>query len=114
MRKILSFLCMAIWMIPVGSILAASAAIETVQSSCPITLPGDVNNSGAITQADIIYLVNYVFKSGAAPQPCVAAGDVNCSGTVRSADIITLVNFVFIRGNPPCDICANSSLAAEC
>jgi hypothetical protein len=28
---------------------------------------GDVNCSGGVTSADIIYLVNYVFKGGLAP-----------------------------------------------
>ena len=83
-------------------------------SGCLITLAGDQNNSGTVTSADIITLVGYVFKGGAAPVPCVAAGDVNCSGTVTSADIITLVGYVFKGGAPPCDICANSPMAASC
>lgn len=78
---------------------AASAA-------CPIALSGDINLSGAITSADIIALVNYVFKGGAAPLPCPAAGDVNCSGGVTSADIIALVNYVFKGGAAPCNICS--------
>ena len=72
---------------------------------CAITLSGDVNNNGTITSADIIYLVNYVFKGGAAPLPCAANGDVNCSGTITSADIIYLVNYVFKGGAAPCNIC---------
>lgn len=73
--------------------------------ACPIAMTGDVNNSGSITSADIIYCVNYVFKGGATPLPCTAAADVNCSGSVTSADIIYLVNFVFKGGNAPCDVC---------
>jgi hypothetical protein len=84
------------------------------QVSCLITLNGDQNNSNTVTSADIITLVGYVFKGGAAPLPCVAAGDVNCSGTVTSADIITLVGYVFKGGAPPCDICNGSALAASC
>jgi len=84
------------------------------QVSCLISLAGDQNNSNTVTSADIITLVGYVFKGGAAPLPCVAAGDVNCSGTVTSADIITLVGYVFKGGAPPCDICAGSPMAASC
>jgi hypothetical protein len=80
---------------------------------CPIALTGDVNLSGAITSADIIYMVNYVFKSDLDPMPCPAAGDVNCSNSTTSADIIYLVNFVFKSDLPPCDACA-SALAADC
>lgn len=80
---------------------------------CPIALTGDVNESGAITSADIIVEVNFCFKGGPDPLPCVASGDVNCSGAVTSADIIFLVNFVFKTGPGPCDGCT-SPLAAGC
>lgn len=73
--------------------------------TCPVLITGDVNTDGVITSADIIYLVNYVFKGGAPPKPCPAAGDVNCDGVVTSADIIYLVSYVFKGGNPPCDVC---------
>lgn len=66
---------------------------------------GDVNVSGVITSADIIYLVGYVFKGTADPLPCPAAGDVNCSVSVTSADIIYLVAHVFKGGADPCEVC---------
>jgi len=72
---------------------------------CPVAKTGDVNIDGAYTSADIISLVNFVFKSGAAPLPCQASGDVNCSSSVTSADIIHLVNHVFKGGPAPCDVC---------
>jgi hypothetical protein len=72
---------------------------------CPIVLTGDVNVDGTRTSADIIGLVNFVFKSGAVPQPCEAAGDVDCTGAITSADIIYMVNYVFKGGPEPCDAC---------
>jgi plastocyanin len=71
----------------------------------PVCVPGDVNVSGAITSADIIYMVNHVFKGGPAPIPEPEAGDVNCSTTLTSGDIIYLVNFVFKGGIAPCVSC---------
>lgn len=62
---------------------------------------GDVNVSGTITSADVIYLVNFVFKAGPTPLPVEAAGNVNGLGDITSADIIYLVNFVFKGGPPP-------------
>jgi hypothetical protein len=62
---------------------------------------GDVNNNGSTTSADIIYLVNYVFKGGPDPLPAISEGDVNCSGTITSADVIFLVNYVFKGGPEP-------------
>jgi hypothetical protein len=90
-----------------------SDAFVTKMVECSIVMTGDVNTNGSITSADIIGMVNFVFKGGAHPQPCDAAGDVNCSGSVTSADIIGLVNFVFKGGAPPCDACT-SSLASSC
>jgi hypothetical protein len=72
---------------------------------CPVSITGDANNTGAINSADIIHLVNYVFKSGPHPLPCTASGDTNCSGAVTSADVIGLVNYVFKSGAAPCDVC---------
>ena len=71
---------------------------RTFSGSC---VSGDVDESGSITSADIIYLVNYVFKGGAEPTCSALSGDVNCSGTVNSADIIYLVGYVFKGGVPP-------------
>ena len=62
---------------------------------------GDVDESGAITSADIVYLVNAIFKGGPEPLPEWQSGDVNASGSLTSSDIIYLVNFVFKGGPPP-------------
>jgi hypothetical protein len=63
-------------------------------------LRGDVNHDGVVTISDILLLVNYVFKSGPAPNP-VAAGDANGTPPVTSADIVYLVAYVFKGGPPP-------------
>ena len=59
-----------------------------------------------IDAADIIGLVNYVFKAGLLPEPCEASADVNCTGFVDASDIIALVNHVFKAGQAPCNVCA--------
>jgi hypothetical protein len=84
--------------------------------ACPIGhhLAGDANGSGTISSADIIVLVNYVFKGGSQPVPCSAIADVNCTGADDAVDIIKLVNFVFKGGAPPCDVCDFSPLLWEC
>jgi len=62
---------------------------------------GDVNTDNNINLADIIFLVNYVFKGGLAPHP-LKVGDVNCDSSVVLPDIVYLVNYVFKGGPPPC------------
>jgi hypothetical protein len=66
---------------------------------------GDVDANGVLASADVIKLVNFTFKGGAAPVPCPGAGDTNCSGHITSADVIVLVNHIFKSGPTPCDAC---------
>ncbi len=64
---------------------------------------GDANQDGNLGLADIIYLVNYIFKSGSTPDP-PAYGDSNCDANLNLSDIIYLVNFIFKGGASPCEI----------
>jgi hypothetical protein len=89
----------------IGIGLVFDIANVALNAYCPVTLTGDANNTGSINSADIIHLVNYVFKSGPSPLPCEASGDVNCSGLVTTADVIGMVNYVFKSGPEPCDVC---------
>jgi hypothetical protein len=97
-----------------GDVCDNCPAVSNPVQAFTITMTGDVNNNGSLTSADIIYLVNYVFKGGAAPLPCTPAGDVNCNGTITSADIIYLVNHVFKSGPAPCNICTAFGLGWTC
>ena len=63
-------------------------------------LRGDINHSNSVNAADVILLVNYVFRSGPQPEP-ISLGDVNGIPPVTSSDIIYLVNYVFKGGPPP-------------
>jgi len=68
---------------------------------CPVRM-GDCDESGVVNSADLIYLVNYVFKSGQDPLPMRTVGDVNCTGGLGASDIIFLVNYLFKSGPAPC------------
>lgn len=82
--------------------IAGGLDTAIVSQSVYYFLCGDVNESGTHTSADIIQLVNHIFKGGPPPLPVPGSGDVNRSGNLTSADIISLVNFVFKSGTPPC------------
>jgi hypothetical protein len=62
--------------------------------------PGDANRDGKINITDVIYLINYLFKSGYPPYPSIA-GDANCDGNVTVADVVYLINYLFKGGPPP-------------
>ena len=68
---------------------------------CPV-LMGDVNEDGVVNVPDLVYMVNYIFKSGPDPLPMRTVGDVNCSGGLGGADIIYCVRYLYKSGPPPC------------
>lgn len=97
---------------PAHVIVSSSNAVNSpetvfvqVRILCPIPLTGDVTGDGAVSQSDIVYLVNHVLKAGPAPVPLKEAGDVNCDRNVGLADVIFLVNYVLKGGAAPCDAC---------
>lgn len=65
---------------------------------------GDLNGSEQMDIADVVYLVNYIFDGGPAPQD-ISQGDVDCSGQTNIADAVYLVNYIFGGGGAPCASC---------
>jgi hypothetical protein len=61
---------------------------------------GDFNSDGSIDVGDVIFLIDYLYASGPAPDP-LELGDVNCDNTVNIADVIYLINYLFTNGPPP-------------
>jgi hypothetical protein len=61
---------------------------------------GDANGDGIISPGDVVYLINYLFRSGPAPDP-LDRGDCNCNGEVDPGDIVYLINYLFRFGPPP-------------
>ena len=61
---------------------------------------GDANGDGDITVADAVYVINYIFRSGPAPDP-MASGDANADTDINVADAIYIINYVFRSGDEP-------------
>jgi len=61
---------------------------------------GDANRDGLVDIADCVYLINYLFVGGPAPDP-LAAGDANYDGVVNIVDVVYLLNYLFLGGPPP-------------
>jgi hypothetical protein len=62
---------------------------------------GDANTDGQVNVGDAVFLINYIFKGGSAPDP-LEAGDANCDGQVNVGDAVYLVNYIFRGGPEPC------------
>jgi len=61
---------------------------------------GDANGDQNINVGDAVFVINYVFKSGPAPDP-VESGDANGDGQTNVADAVYLINYVFNNGPQP-------------
>jgi len=65
--------------------------------------PGEVNGVTPVNILDIIYLIDFKFKSGPDPVPYPTCnGDVTCDCIVNILDIIYLIDFKFNAGPSPC------------
>ena len=64
-------------------------------------LCGDAKSNGIVDVGELVYLVNYLYRGGLAPEP-VAAGDVTCNQVVDVGDVVYLVNYLYRNGDPPC------------
>jgi hypothetical protein len=49
---------------------------------------------------DVVYLVNYLYKDGSAPDP-VEAGDANGDEIVDVGDVVYLINYLYKSGPAP-------------
>ena len=61
---------------------------------------GDANGDGTINIGDVMYMVNYLYRSGPYPAS-FEAGDANCDGVHGILDVLILVNFLYKGGRPP-------------
>jgi len=64
---------------------------------------GDVDDDELINILDIVFLINFIYKSGAAPEP-IESGNVNSDEAINILDVVHLINFVYKSGpEPVCD-----------
>jgi hypothetical protein len=62
---------------------------------------GDVNGDYVVNVGDIVYLVTYLYKGGAAPLCPIARGDANNDGVINVGDVVYLVTFAYKNGPQP-------------
>ncbi len=66
----------------------------------PAFICGDINDDDIVNILDIIFLIDYKFKGGPAPET-MASADVNSDGLVNILDIIYLIDYKFKGGPEP-------------
>ena len=68
----------------------------------PQYICGDANDDTMVNVSDAVYIINFVFSGGNAPDP-YESGDANCDASVNVSDAVWVINYVFSGGNTPCD-----------
>lgn len=66
----------------------------------PEYVAGDGNGDGEVNVGDAVFLINYIFNSGAAPDP-ISSGDANGDCDLNVGDAVYLINFIFNGGGTP-------------
>jgi hypothetical protein len=72
--------------------------LRSAKSSSLAWIFGDANGDEKPDMADLVFLVNYVFKEGPAPFP-LGSGDPNNDCRVDVFDIVYMLKY-FFRGGP--------------
>ena len=57
-------------------------------------ISGDANSDGIVDVADLVYVINYLYRGDVPPSP-VSLGDFNQDGEVNLADLVALINYLF-------------------
>ena len=61
---------------------------------------GDANGDGVVNVGDVVFLINYIFRGGSAPDP-IEAGYANDDGVCDVGDAVYLLNYIFKGGPDP-------------
>ncbi len=61
---------------------------------------GDATGDGVINIADVMYMINYLYRGGPYPVS-FEAGDANCDGDHGILDVVILINYLYKGGRPP-------------
>jgi hypothetical protein len=67
-------------------------------------LSGDANGDNVVDISDAVYLIQYIFGGGPAPDP-IYAGDANGDREVDISDCVYLIQYIFGGGPAPVPNC---------
>lgn len=88
----------------VGSASSASFRQFAGYVSATQVLIGDANGDALVNITDVVYMINYIFGGGPAPNP-LPAGDANCDELANISDAVYLISYIFSSGQAPCTDC---------
>jgi hypothetical protein len=87
------------WRVKANDLFGGETYSSQTYSFTTITR-GDANGDSYINVADAVFLINFIFKGGAAPDP-LESGDANCDGNPNIGDAVYIISYVFSEGPEP-------------
>ena len=78
---------------------------DTVSYALSTYVCGDANSSKFVDIDDVLFLINFIFLDGPAPETAESA-DPDCSDGSDIDDLVYLLNYIFLNGLPPCADCS--------
>ncbi len=66
----------------------------------PDFVAGNADGEGIVDIDDVVYLIEYIFGGGPAPDP-IRSGDADASGSMDIDDVVYLIYYIFAGGPPP-------------
>jgi hypothetical protein len=94
---------------PDNASIVHTAVDATITTTCCCRFQGDLDSSGNFDIVDLVSLVDYVFRNGAAPfqdPGCPAnRAEINCDLQPNIVDVVSLVEVAFRNGDPNLFIC---------
>ena len=88
-------------MLAMGQPCPGSGEVDTFNCNVLWYKSGDANGDWIVDVGDVVFLINYLYKSGSVPDPLVS-GDATCDGYVDVGDVVCLINYLFKSGPEPC------------
>jgi hypothetical protein len=87
----------------VGFIASDGVLADTVYAALYVQefVCGDANGSNDVDIDDVVFLLQYMFADGPAPDPLIS-GDVDCSGEIDIDDVVHLIEYIFGDGTIDC------------
>jgi len=81
-------------------LVADYTSLLVFEASFLSNVPGDANNDKQVNISDVVYLIDYLFKSGLEPTNSDLA-DVNADCKIDLGDVVHLINYLYKNGPAP-------------
>ncbi len=88
------------WHVKSSNLCGKESAYQDLPFSFLVFKSGDANNDGITDVADVVYLINYLYKNGPEPTPPQSA-DVVHDAILDISDLIYLLNYLYRHGPAP-------------